>query len=245
MKKHYFKVLCAGLLAIGLSTVAQAALIDRGAGLIYDDVLDVTWLQDANYAGTQYAETLGMQGDFDGKMRWDAAQTWVGGLTYQGYTGWRLPTIEPLNGSSYNFAYTYKGNSDRGYSIDSQTSELGYMFHVNLGYHSKHEGFSMPDPYGSDENSIFGSSLRSDVLYWSGSEAVVGGTEVLSFNMADGFQGKDYKTSNFLTWAVHDGDIAAVPVPAAAAVVPVPAAVWLFGSGLMGLLGFGRLSKRG
>ena len=27
--------------------------------------------------------------------------------------------------------------------------------------------------------------------------------------------------------------------------VPVPAAVWLFGSGLMGLLGFGRFRKRG
>lgn len=30
---------------------ARATLIDRGSGLIYDDVLDVTWLQDANYAG--------------------------------------------------------------------------------------------------------------------------------------------------------------------------------------------------
>ena len=28
---------------------ALAALIDRGGGLIYDTVLDVTWLQDANY----------------------------------------------------------------------------------------------------------------------------------------------------------------------------------------------------
>ena len=31
---------------------AQAALHDRGGGLIYDDVLNVTWLQDASYART-------------------------------------------------------------------------------------------------------------------------------------------------------------------------------------------------
>ena len=33
-----------------LSFNATAALYDRGNGLIYDDVLDITWLQDANYA---------------------------------------------------------------------------------------------------------------------------------------------------------------------------------------------------
>ncbi|EGK72256.1 hypothetical protein METUNv1_01372 [Methyloversatilis universalis FAM5] len=40
----------AGTLASG---VAQAPLHDRGGGLVYDDVLDVTWLADANYARTK------------------------------------------------------------------------------------------------------------------------------------------------------------------------------------------------
>ena len=40
------------LAGISLSGAAQAALFDRGGGLIYDDVLNVTWLQDANYAKT-------------------------------------------------------------------------------------------------------------------------------------------------------------------------------------------------
>ena len=30
---------------------AQAALIDRGSGFIYDDVQDITWAQDANING--------------------------------------------------------------------------------------------------------------------------------------------------------------------------------------------------
>ena len=41
------------LALVGLSLItlsANAALYDRGNGLIYDDVLDITWLQDANYA---------------------------------------------------------------------------------------------------------------------------------------------------------------------------------------------------
>ena len=41
-----------------LPFTANAALYDRGNGLIYDDVLDITWLQDANYAKTSgYVKT--------------------------------------------------------------------------------------------------------------------------------------------------------------------------------------------
>lgn len=42
-------VICALITASGS---AQASLIDRGGGLIYDSNLNVTWLQDANYAKT-------------------------------------------------------------------------------------------------------------------------------------------------------------------------------------------------
>ena len=36
--------------AISLTQTASAALYDRDNVMIYDDVLDITWLQDANYA---------------------------------------------------------------------------------------------------------------------------------------------------------------------------------------------------
>jgi len=42
------------ILAIALvlmASGAQAALIDRGSGFIYDDVQDITWAQDANING--------------------------------------------------------------------------------------------------------------------------------------------------------------------------------------------------
>ncbi len=85
---------------------SHGALVDRGGGLIYDDVLDVTWLQDANYAQTSGYDT-------DGNMTWDAATAWAAGLVYGGYDDWRLPTTVPINGSSWFLQLSYVGNSER------------------------------------------------------------------------------------------------------------------------------------
>ncbi len=42
--------------------------------MVYDDVLDITWLADANYA-----QTSGY--DSDGRMNFSAANTWAAGLS--------------------------------------------------------------------------------------------------------------------------------------------------------------------
>ena len=228
MNKHWIAVLWAGLLTIGLSTVAQAALIDRGNGLIYDDALDITWLQDANYAATQYAATSGAQGDADGAMTWSTAQAWAGGVDYLGYTNWRLPTIGPLNGTSYDLNSSNYGETDNSYN-NIQATELGHLFHESLGYLSKYFNWK----YGSNSSSVFGASLQRDE-YWSGSET--SGVEAMYFDMSDGQQSYDLKTREFYALLVSDGDVAMSPVP-------VPAAVWLFASGLMGMLGFGGFRK--
>ena len=51
------KRLIAAVLIVLLFSVTSvyAELHDRGGGLIYDDVLDVTWLQDANYVNPAVA----------------------------------------------------------------------------------------------------------------------------------------------------------------------------------------------
>jgi hypothetical protein len=76
------------MLVFGLAVSAQATLIDRGGGMIYSTELNLTWLQDANYA-----QTSGY--DADGLMTWDEAMTWAANLSYGGYTDWRLPTYDP------------------------------------------------------------------------------------------------------------------------------------------------------
>ncbi len=69
------------VLIMGLSGAAQATLIDRGGGLIYDDILDVTWLQDANLGGN---------------LTWNDSVTWADTLIFAGLEDWRLPSSVEL-----------------------------------------------------------------------------------------------------------------------------------------------------
>ena len=118
----------AGLMVSG---AAHATLFDRGGGLLYDDVLKVTWLQDANYA-----KTSGY--DADGRMNWAAANAWADGLVYHDsvrdvdWSDWRLARISPM-GSDWDETYSTNGSTDNGYNITSAKSELAYMYYVNLG----------------------------------------------------------------------------------------------------------------
>lgn len=64
-------------LLLTLTIASQATLIDKGNGLIYDDDLNITWLQDANYFGAT--------------MTWDEAYLWADNLVFQNYDDWRLP----------------------------------------------------------------------------------------------------------------------------------------------------------
>jgi hypothetical protein len=77
------------MLVLGLSISTHAVLIDLGGGMIYSTDLDLTWLQDANYA-----QTSGFSPD--GLMTWDEANTWATNLVYGGVGGWRLPTYDPI-----------------------------------------------------------------------------------------------------------------------------------------------------
>ena len=67
-------------------------------------------------------------------------------------------------------------------------------------------------------------NIQTD-LYWLTEYAPNPGT-AWYFNMGYGGQGAQNKAYENYAWAVQSGDISAVPVPAA---------VWLFGSGLVGL----------
>lgn len=83
--KRIFTLLIALSIVCGSTISAYAALIDRGGGMIYDTDLNITWLQDANYAMTSGY-------DADGLMNWNEAMTWASSLYYGGYDDWRLPT---------------------------------------------------------------------------------------------------------------------------------------------------------
>lgn len=159
----YMRVLVLGLFALAMGN-AQAALFDRGGGLIYDDMLNVTWLQDVNYA-----KTSGY--DADGKMTWEQALSWVSQLNYGGFDDWRLPTKQPLNGLSWNMTNSpanFTGMNDRGYNITSQLDEMSYMYYVNLGLIGEMSPTGQTQPnYGPLGKGKYGVGLQTDLAYFT------------------------------------------------------------------------------
>ncbi len=212
------KVLATVLLWICLQSPSQATLINRGDGLIYDDVLDVTWLQDANYA-----KTSGY--DADGLMEWTQAMEWVGQLVYAGFDDWRLPGLKPINGDSYSYTFGFDGGSDEGYNIASPVSELAYMHYVNLkgvGYYDV-DGNRQTDLAGSSNvawDGIADAKLSDFTIYnvapyyWFGNDDYEGlPAYAWVFRFDFGQQLIDKKYFSHHAWAVRDGDVVAVPVP--------------------------------
>lgn len=78
MSKSVFLVIPLILIGIFLiPAVSNSALHDRGGGLIYDDTLDVTWMQNAGNSFSNYA----------------SAYDWAASLVYNGYDDWGLPVF--------------------------------------------------------------------------------------------------------------------------------------------------------
>lgn len=135
--KTWMALALLGALASG---AAQAALHDRGGGLVYDDALDVTWLADANYA-----KTSGY--DADGRMTYQGALNWATNLSYYDsvrgvtYNDWRLPDVRDNGLADYNWGYS---GTDHGYNVrtvgwdGTVYSELAHMYFNNLGFKSKY-----------------------------------------------------------------------------------------------------------
>ena len=107
--KKYILIVTAFLLTLILTAPSRAELLDRGNGLIYDNILDITWLEHANYSG----ETL----------EWDDAMNWAGSLVFQGYTDWRLPASN-TSCSGYNCTGSEMGELYYYYNVTSDSPDI-------------------------------------------------------------------------------------------------------------------------
>lgn len=230
----------AAVLALAFSN-AQAELFDRGGGLIYDDVLNVTWLQDANYASTSgYAA--------DGRMTWSDANGWAAGLVFGGYDDWRLTKNSPV-GAAWNHEFSYDGMTDIGMNITSPNSELAYMYYVNLGLMGSYSTIGGLQQYfgvggnGGAPGEVdvgFFKNIQSQG-YWSGTTSGYYGNHAYVFYTDNGGQTVyDKQNYIFYAWAVRDGDVASVAAP-----IPEPEtyAMMLVGLGFLGLIGKPRSSR--
>lgn len=96
-----------------VNTPINATLIDRGNGLIYDDDINITWVQD----GTLF-----------GKGPWQAANIWANSLVYGGFDDWRLPSMpqmDPTCVSVETIDYLKYKNCTAG--------EMGHVYYIELG----------------------------------------------------------------------------------------------------------------
>ena len=207
-------LIAACLIASGLSGAAQAALVDRGGGLIYDSDLDVTWLADANYARTSGY-------DADGMMTWSQATTWAANLSYFDsvrnvtYDDWRLPTTTDTGTAGCNWAYS---GTDCGYNVNPASSEMAHLYFVELGnlsYYTTTGANSGAYAGGANPNSTLDNTgpftnFQSG-YYWSGTEYAPYPSFAWYFFPNDGFQGYNYKAVGFYSLAVRPGDVPAVP----------------------------------
>lgn len=217
---------------------AQASLTSYtgidGAGLVYSSVSDVTWTQDANLFKTlslsnanlvsQIAAVTPTVNDPNyGLQTIDAADfnTGNGRMSWWGAKAF-VNFLNTINyGGSKQWRLPSAGN-DPKQAYNQTGSELGQLFYSELG--------------GTQNDNIPNTSTFNNEQshgYWSGSELLTNPYFAWDFGMGDGGLWKDTKDQLFNAWAVSSGQVTTVPVPGA---------IWLMFSGLLGLLS---LKRRG
>ncbi|MBI5756213.1 MAG: DUF1566 domain-containing protein [Nitrospirae bacterium] len=235
--KRVFSIFVISFILFGLTATSRATLIDNSNGTItqirdnatYGDGSTLMWLKDANFASTSgYCSNSANCFLSTGVMTWDQANDWITYLNttdfdldsitgYANYSDWRLPQTLPVNGVSYNNNYRYDGSTDVGYNIFSPSSEMAYMYYVeleNIGYCDT-SGNCPQSGWGLSNTGPFDNLLSW--YYWSGTEYDSLNSRVFVFEY--GRQEKDYKESEMYAWAVRP--------------VPEPGTWLLLGSGII------------
>ena len=254
----------AGLLFSLSIFTAEASLTpytSAGNSLVYDNVTNISWTGDANLLSTMAAanpnlintiistvgsindtpndydtpawsghHTLTPGGDFGptladpqgfGLVDWFGAQAFVSYLNSINYAGskqWTLPTVS--------------ASSPTGYNHSGQLGELYYSELHRLDY----PGTNYLD-YGILADGGYKTSGAASpftnaqtYMYWLGTEAEFDASYAWHFDASYGGQYNALKYVQFYVWAVTPGEV----------VAPLPGSAWLFGGGVLAMLGLKR-----
>jgi len=255
-------ILFSCICALTLTTLsAKAALVSRlGGQAYYDTVLDITWLADMNlaasntfglpyntdlgdYPGDTYAISYYELIDTTGSMTWGAAYHWIDAMnaaSYLGVNDWRLPALLDTGNPGCDFAYS---GTDCGWNVQTGSaattvySEVASLWYDTLNNTPQYTPTGVNPEYNGQQNVGPFSNLQVNDYYWSGPDYTPTNSSAWRFQFRNGFQGFGSKNSYHYVWAVRSGDVGV-------ASAPVPASIWLFGSGLLGLIGISRHKKK-
>jgi hypothetical protein len=217
------KILPAVFGALMFVGTAEAALVDRGGGMIYDTDRNITWLQNWSFQSN------------DGRLTWDSALAWASSLVYGGFDDWRLPSTLANDPSCAEHTSASHPLGIVGFGMNCTGSEMGHLWYDELG-----------NTAGSFTNKGPFINMHSD-LYWSADRAVFVNPPTADglswvFTINDGYQGIANAGplglgGELYAVAVRTGDVAA-PVPE-----PETYAMMLAGLGLVGTMARRRTSK--
>ena len=201
------------LAGIGFASAATASLETRPDGMVYDTDLNITWLADANLPTTNTFGVSGIDTTY-GNMNWNTAQSWVAAMDAANYLGYSDWRLPTADPAC-------------GFNYNCPNSELGHLFYQELGVTAGNSILTGNTVALAKFNNI------QDLQYWTGTAYEPDPYYVWTFS-ADGQQ-RGIDNIDFINaWAVRSGDVTAVPLPSA---------LWLFGSALAGLIGIGRRKR--
>ncbi len=223
MKRVFFLrvcVACVSCVLMGMLSSSYAALVDQGSFIDSGSGLSLNLIYDTDrditwLGDANFAKTTNF--DANGLMTWTTANSWAQGLSIGGLDDWRLPrTLVPDVSCQIAPAH----------GVFCNGSEMGHLFYNELGGSANQSILTSADP----DLALF--ENIQNFLYWS--ETPIAGSR-FAFGFDVGTQIASNTSNGLYAWAVHEGTVAPVPIPSA---------MLLMGTGLVGLIGLRGANSR-